>query len=130
MTELLQIYKCNICGNIVEVLHAGNGTLVCCGEPMHLCEENTQDATLEKHVPVIEKTEDGKTLIKVGSEPHPMIPEHYIEFIEIISEDGTEIQRKFLHPDEQPLAEFNFSGDKIKARELCNIHGLWSKKND
>ena len=130
MTEQFQIYKCNICGNITEILHAGAGTLVCCNEAMQLMNENTQDAAKEKHVPVIEKSENGKTVVKVGSEPHPMIPEHYIEFIEVISDEKNEIQRKFLRPNEKPLAEFNFSGDKIKARELCNIHGLWSKKND
>lgn len=130
MTELMQIYKCNICGNIVEVLHAGNGELVCCGEPMMLYTENTVDAAAEKHVPVIEKTEDGKIRIRVGSVPHPMIEEHYIEFIEAISPDGKYLKRKYLHPNEEPVMEFKCDCDKIIARELCNIHGLWSAKND
>ena len=130
MTELLQIYKCNICGNIVEVLHSGDGELVCCGEAMKLYNENTVDATLEKHVPVIEKYEEGKIRIKVGSVPHPMEDVHYIEFIEAISPDGRYMKRKFLHPHEEPVMEFKCDCDKIKARELCNIHGLWSNEND
>lgn len=130
MTELLQIYKCNICGNIVEVLHSGDGELVCCGETMKLYEENTVDATLEKHVPVIEKSDDDHIRIKVGSQPHPMEDKHYIEFIEAISPDGRYMKRKFLHPHEEPVMDFKCGCDKIKARELCNIHGLWSSEND
>lgn len=130
MTKLLEIYKCNICGNIVEVLHTGEGELVCCGEAMKLYEENTQDAAQEKHVPVIEKLDDGKTRIKVGSKPHPMEDSHYIEFIEVISPDQRYMKRKFLYPHEEPLMDFKCDCDKIKARELCNIHGLWSSEND
>lgn len=130
MTELMQIYKCNICGNIVEVLHPGAGELVCCGEPMKLYDENTVDASAEKHVPVIEKTEDGKIRIKVGAEPHPMEDVHYIEFIEAISPDKKYLKRKYLHPHEEPVMEFKCDCDKIIARELCNIHGLWSTRND
>ena len=126
----MKFFVCEICGNLVGVVKESGVPLTCCGQNMTELIPGTSDGAVEKHVPVIEKTESGKTRIKVGSEPHPMIAEHYIEFIEVISEDGNEIQRKFLHPNEEPLAEFNFSGDKIKARELCNIHGLWSKKND
>lgn len=130
MTELLQIYKCNVCSNVVEVLHPGYGELVCCGQPMMLYNENTVEASLGKHVPVIEKTEDGKIRIKVGSEPHPMEEEHYIELIEAISPDKKYLKRKYLQPHEEPVMEFKCDCDKIIARELCNIHGLWRNEND
>jgi len=122
MTELKQIYRCNICGNIVEVLHAGVGQLVCCGQPMELLTEKTEDVGLEKHVPVIEKTDKG-IKVKVGSVPHPMEQKHYIEWIEIIV-DGR-LYRKFLEPGDMPEAEFEITAEKIEAREYCNIHGLW-----
>ena len=122
MTELKQIYRCNICGNIVEVLHAGAGQLVCCGHPMELLKEKTEDIGLEKHVPVIEKTESG-VKVKVGSTPHPMEEKHYIEWIEIIA-DGR-VYRKFLKPGMKPEAEFDVKAEKIEAREYCNIHGSW-----
>ena len=124
MTELRQIYKCNICGNIVEVLHAGVGELVCCGQPMELLTEKTTDVGLEKHVPVIEKTTKG-IKVKVGSIPHPMEQKHHIEWIEIIA-DGR-VYRKFLKPGDMPEADFETT-DKIEAREYCNIHGLWKSK--
>jgi len=124
MTEKLQIYKCEICGNIVEVLHEGEGELVCCGQPMKLYKENTTDAALEKHVPVIEKTENGFR-IKIGSVAHPMIEEHHIEWIEAIV-DGS-AYRQFLKPGDAPEAEFCIKADNIIAREYCNIHGLWKK---
>ena len=122
MAELKQIYRCNICGNIVEVLHAGVGQLVCCGQPMELLKEKTEDIGLEKHVPVIEKTESG-VKVKVGSTPHPMEEKHYIEWIEIIA-DGR-VYRKFLKPGMKPEAEFDVKAEKIEAREYCNIHGSW-----
>jgi len=122
MTELKQIYKCNVCGNIVEVLHTGVGELVCCGQPMELQKEKTQDVGREKHVPVIEKTESG-VKVKIGSVPHPMEEKHYIEWIEVIA-DGKSC-RKFLKPTDKPEAEFMIKGDKIRAREYCNIHNLW-----
>ncbi len=124
MTEKLQIYKCEICGNIVEVLHEGEGELVCCGQPMKLYKENTTDAALEKHVPVIEKTENGFK-IKIGSVAHPMIEEHYIEWIEAIVDGAA--YRQFLKPGDAPEAEFCIKADNIIAREYCNIHGLWKK---
>ncbi len=122
MTEKRQIYKCNVCGNIVEVLHAGVGQLVCCGQNMELLTAKTSDVGLEKHVPVIEKTEKGIT-VKVGSVPHPMEQKHYIEWIEIIA-DGT-TYRKFLKPESKPESEFRITAEKIQAREYCNLHGLW-----
>lgn len=122
MTQLNQIYKCNICGNIVEVLYTGKGQLVCCDQPMELLQEKTEEEGQEKHVPVIEKTETG-IKIKIGSIPHPMEDSHYIEWIEIIA-DGR-VYRKFLKPDDEPKAEFEIKAEKIEAREYCNIHGLW-----
>ena len=117
-----QIYKCSICGNIVEVLHVGGGQLVCCGKPMELLQEKTQDVGNEKHVPVIEKTDRG-VKVKVGSIPHPMEEKHYMEWIEIIA-DG-KYCRKFLKPGDKPEAEFEVQASDIIAREYCNIHGLW-----
>ncbi|MBC8247539.1 MAG: desulfoferrodoxin [Deltaproteobacteria bacterium] len=122
MAEKLQVYKCEACGNIVEVLHGGGGELVCCGEPMKLQVENTVDAAKEKHVPVIEKV-DGGVKVKVGSVAHPMEESHYIEWVEIIA-DG-EAYRQFLNPGEAPEATFCIEAEKITAREYCNLHGLW-----
>jgi superoxide reductase len=125
MTEIKQIYKCNICGHLIEVLHTGAGQLVCCGQPMELLKEKIEDKELEKHVPVVEKTEQG-IKVKVGSIPHPMEEKHYIEWIELIA-DGR-AYRKFLKPGQPAEAEFCLKADKIKAREYCNIHGLWQSK--
>ena len=122
MAEKLQVYKCEACGNIVEVLHGGGGELVCCGEPMKLQVENTVDAAKEKHVPVIEKV-DGGVKVKVGSVAHPMEESHYIEWVEIIA-DG-EAYRQFLNPGDAPEATFCIKAEKITAREYCNLHGLW-----
>lgn len=122
MTKKLEVYKCEVCGNIVEVLHAGAGELVCCGEAMKLLQENTVDAAKEKHLPVIEKVAGG-VKVKVGSVPHPMEDKHYIEWIEIIA-DG-KAYRQFLEPGDAPEAIFNIEADGIAARAFCNLHGLW-----
>ena len=122
MTQLNQIYKCGVCGNIVEVVHASSGTLVCCGQSMTLLVENTTDAAQEKHVPVIEKS-DAKVTVKVGSVAHPMEEKHYIEFIELFADD--KVYRKFLKPGEKPEATFEVKAKKLIAREYCNLHGLW-----
>lgn len=122
MAEKLEVYKCEVCGNMVEVLHGGAGTLVCCGQDMVLLKANTTDAAQEKHVPVVEKTADGFK-VKIGSVPHPMVAEHYIEWIEVIG-DGT-AYRKFLNPGGAPEADFKIDAAEITAREYCNIHGLW-----
>jgi superoxide reductase len=122
MAEKLQVYKCEKCGNIVEVIHAGEGELVCCGEPMKLFLENTVDAAKEKHVPVVEKTAEG-VKVKVGSVPHPMEEKHYIEWVEIIV-DG-KAYREFLKPGDVPEAVFDIQAEKVTAREYCNLHGLW-----
>ena len=121
MTEINQIYKCEICGNIVEVLHAGAGELVCCGQPMNLMQEKKEDEGNEKHVPVIEKTDKG-IKVKVGSVEHPMENNHYIEWIEVVS--GNTRQKIFLKPEQKPEAEFEVDGE-LQARCYCNIHGLW-----
>ncbi|MCX8190473.1 MAG: desulfoferrodoxin [Candidatus Diapherotrites archaeon] len=124
MTLLMEVYKCAICGNIVEVLHAGKGTLVCCGQPMNLLKEKTEDVGQEKHVPVIEKSKVG-VIVKVGSIAHPMEQAHYIEWIAILTDGG--IYRRFLNPGDKPEAEFVVKGKVLSAKEYCNIHGLWKK---
>jgi superoxide reductase len=123
MAKLREIYKCEICGNIVEVLHGGAGNLVCCGQDMTLMKEQTQDSSVEKHVPYIEKTENG-VLVKVGqNQAHPMEQKHYIEWIQVMTEGMS--YRKFLQPGDAPEAEFPVRAEDIQAREYCNIHGLW-----
>ncbi len=122
MAEKMEVYKCDTCGNIVEVLHGGKGELTCCNAPMKKMTENTVDAAKEKHVPVIEKTSNG-IKVKVGSVAHPMEEKHYIEFIELIA-DG-KIYRQFLAPGQAPEALFEITADKVTAREYCNLHGLW-----
>jgi superoxide reductase len=121
-TERLQIYKCEVCGNIVEVVHTGVGELVCCDQPMVLQKENTVDAAKEKHVPVIEKVEGGYK-VKVGSVAHPMTPEHWIEWVQVLA-DG-QAHRRFLNPGDKPEAVFAIKAAKVSAREYCNLHGLW-----
>jgi len=122
MAAKLEIYKCEVCGNIIEVLHGGDGELVCCGEPMNKLTENTTDAAKEKHVPVIEKI-DGGYKVTVGSTLHPMVEDHYIEWIELIA-DG-KAYRQFLNPGDEPIATFCVKADIVSAREHCNKHGLW-----
>ncbi|MDM8523142.1 desulfoferrodoxin [Desulfococcaceae bacterium HSG8] len=122
MTERLQVYKCEACGNIIEILHGGAGELVCCGNPMVLMTENTVDAAKEKHVPVLEKISGG-VKVKVGEVAHPMEEKHYIEWIEV-NADG-KVYRQFLNPGEAPEATFNVEGSQISIRAYCNLHGLW-----
>lgn len=122
MTKRLQIYKCEICGHIIEIIHEGAGQLVCCNQPMKLYEENTVEASKEKHIPVVEKIEGGFR-VKVGSVPHPMEEKHYIEWIEVIA-DG-KAYRQFLKPGDAPEAAFMIDAAEIAAREYCNLHGLW-----
>ncbi|HOK40569.1 MAG TPA: desulfoferrodoxin [bacterium] len=119
------IYKCFICGNVVEVAVNGKGTLVCCGQDMKLMDEKTKEGAGEKHLPVIEE-KDNSILVKVGSVPHPMESEHWIQFIEVFTKDGF-IIRKDLTPSDKPEAIFNISKNNVKiVREFCNKHGLWS----
>ncbi len=128
MTKVGEIYKCEVCGNIVEVLHAGAGELVCCGKPMKNMVAGTTDGAAEKHVPVIEKVEGGYK-VKVGSVAHPMTEAHYIEWIELICNKCGKVQRKYLKPGDAPEAVFASDSDSVTAREYCNLHGLWEAKN-
>jgi superoxide reductase len=123
MAEKMQVFKCELCGNIIEVLHGGSGELVCCGQPMKLFVENTVDAAREKHVPVVEKSTAG-IKVKVGGVPHPMEEKHYIEWVELIV--GDKIYRQFLKPGDAPEAMFSVeTSGPIVSREYCNLHGLW-----
>ncbi len=122
MTQRLEVYKCELCGNIVEVLHAAGGQLVCCGQPMALMTENSVDAATEKHVPVIEKVAGGFK-VSVGSVAHPMLEAHYIEWIELVA--GNTVYRQHLAPGDAPEALFEADADAAVARAYCNLHGHW-----
>lgn len=122
MLKKLEVYKCEKCGNIVEVYHVGGGTLTCCGEPMKLMEEKTADSATEKHVPVVEKI-DGGYKVTVGSTLHPMTAEHYIEWVELITEYG--VLTAYLNPGDDPIAYFHTDAKDVVAREYCNVHGHW-----
>jgi len=125
MTTMHQIYRCPICGNIIEVLHTGVGELVCCGQPMQLVESKSEDTGFEKHLPVIQKSGNQVT-VKVGSIPHPMEESHYIEWIEITADD--KVYKKFLKPGDTPEAVFEISAETVTTRIYCNVHGLWQTK--
>ena len=128
MTTINEIYKCSVCGNIVEVTHAGAGVLSCCGKEMIKLEAGVSDGAAEKHVPVIEKI-DGGYKVTVGNVAHPMIEAHYIEFIELVCDNCQKVQRKYLKPSDKPEAVFKTDAEKVTAREYCNLHGLWQAKN-
>ncbi|MDY6205139.1 MAG: desulfoferrodoxin [Prevotella sp.] len=125
MTKLREVYRCSICGNIVEVVNAGGGTLTCCDKPMDLLTENSTDAATEKHVPVVEKIEGGYR-VTVGEVEHPMTDGHYIQWIELVTEK--EVLRVELLPTDKPVAEFKTDAKEVYAREYCNLHGLWRNK--
>jgi superoxide reductase len=122
-----KIFKCEFCGNTIELLSEGGGQLVCCGQPIKQLEANSTDAAQEKHVPVIEKI-DGGYKVSVGSAPHPMEDKHHIAWIELTGDCGIS-QRKFLKPGEAAVAEFKCGCGKVAAREMCNLHGLWKAAN-
>ena len=122
MTERYQIYKCDSCETIVEVLDGGTGTLACCDNPMALLVAKNDDQGQEKHVPVIEKNSSDVN-VKIGSIPHPMEADHYIEWIELAGEDNTHL--KFLRPGDKPEANFTTTDEKVSSREFCSVHGLW-----
>jgi len=122
MAKELEVYKCDLCGNIVEVLHGGGGDLNCCGEAMKLMAENTVDAAKEKHVPVIEKV-DGGVKVKVGEVAHPMEEKHYIEWIEVVV--AGKAYREYFCMGQAPEATFDVDGEGLYARAYCNLHGLW-----
>ncbi|MEA3355267.1 MAG: desulfoferrodoxin [Patescibacteria group bacterium] len=125
MTKHNQVYKCNICGNIVEILETGAGELHCCNQAMVLMTEKTSDEGLEKHVPVIEKS-GSKIKVTVSTTKHPMEKDHHIQWVELTTKD--QVIRKTLKPDQTPIVEFdlNTNDSPIKARAYCNLHGLWS----
>jgi len=127
MTKLNEIYTCPLCGNRVEVIKTGAGTLVCCGQPMKLEVAGTSDGAAEKHVPVIEKVPGGFK-VKIGSVEHPSTQAHYIEWIELICSCG-KVQRTYLKPGDKPEAVFTTECEKVTAREYCNLHGLWQAEN-
>lgn len=130
MAKKLELYKCNVCGNLIEVVLPGDGELVCCGQPMNLLEANTTDATQEKHVPFFVKKDD-ELEIRIGSAPHPMVQEHYIQFIEVVSKDERYVKRKYLYPNEEPMFTLRgYDVDSLTAKEHCNLHGLWEAKYD
>lgn len=122
MTKHLEVYKCEECGNIVEVVHAAGGALICCGNEMVKLEEKTADKTTEKHVPMIEAV-DGGYKVTVGSTLHPMLENHYIEWIQLVTEKQVLVQ--YLKPGEEPVAVFKTDDQPLYAREYCNLHGLW-----
>ena len=128
VSKIGQIYKCDICGNIIEVLHVGGGELVCCGQPMELLNEKTKENEgREKHVPVIKRDEDG-TIVNIGSIPHPMEEKHYIEWVELENKEKNKTCKKFLKPGEKPEGKFCAKTDKVKSRAYCNVHGLWKSE--
>ena len=130
MTSTMELYKCEICGNIIEVVYPGYGTITCCSQPMKKYDEQTDDNNMaEKHVPVL-TVNDNEKIIRVGELPHPMENSHYIMFIEAISFDKVWLKRKYLKPGDEPSLKFGSDGDKMITRELCNIHGLWRKYYD
>lgn len=125
MTKMFEVYKCEVCGNVVKVVHASGGTLVCCGQDMALLVEKTADQGREKHVPVVEKSANG-IIVKIGSVPHPMEDNHYIEWVEVKS--GENVYIKGFRPGEKPEAEFCIGDVNAKARIYCNVHGLWTNR--
>lgn len=124
MTQRLEVFHCEVCGNVVEVLHGAAGTLVCCGQPMERVDENTVDAAREKHVPVVEAI-DGGIKVKIGSVPHPMEDAHYIEWIQV--NQGDRSYRKYLNAGDAPEATFPVAAEEITVRGYCNLHGIWRR---
>ncbi len=122
MTQQREVFVCQSCGNMVEILRAGQGSLVCCNQPMTLSEENTTDAAKEKHVPVLARSGADVT-VTVGTVPHPMAAEHYIEWIEVLQGDA--VSRHYLNPGAVPQATFELPAGAVVARAYCNLHGLW-----
>lgn len=123
MTKTREIYRCAVCGNVVEVLNPG-ATLSCCGQPMTLLDGKTTDGATEKHVPVVERMAGGYR-VTVGSVEHPMVDGHYIQWIELLT--PTEVLRKELKPGDKPEAIFKTDATEVAAREYCNLHGLWKQ---
>lgn len=122
MTQRLDLYRCSICGNIIQIMHEGVGELVCCNQPMEkLVPHQIDEEKKEKHVPVFLNEYE----IQVGSEQHPMVEEHYIDFIQSFSHDKKHVETKFLDPNEEPKMKLCSNSEHNCAIEYCNIHGLW-----
>lgn len=131
MTERLDLYKCNVCGNLVEVVLDGVGELVCCGEPMEFLEARTQDSEYgEKHVPVFSSTDDKGEEVRVGAQLHPMTNEHYIQFVETIAKGKKRVELEYFYPSDEPIMLIKDKLGLEKARAFCNIHGLWESSPD
>ena len=130
MTVKLQFYKCDVCGNIVQIFHEGDGALVCCGEEMKLLQPKTDEQMAEKHVPKFFTTDSGQNFVQVGSVPHPMSEEHYIEFIQVIADDNKTTITKFLDSNQEPKFIFNQLDNFNRAYEYCNLHNLWEGDRD
>lgn len=131
MTERLQLYRCEICGNLVQVILPGVGELVCCGQPMQRIDGNNREEMLnEKHIPVFVKNEEGKDIVQVGTVLHPMNDDHYIMFIETISEDKNCVHLQYLHPGQEAKMILENKIGKTLAYEFCNLHGLWEGESD
>jgi len=129
--ENLDLYRCEICGNIIEVVLSGGGELVCCGKPMQkMLPQANEESMQEKHVPIFLKYDNGEGDIRVGEVLHPMLKEHYIMFIQAISKDKKSSYLKYLSPNEEPKLSLHNIDSYNYAREFCNIHGLWEGKND
>ena len=129
MTERLDLYRCEICGNLVQVILAGGGELVCCGQPMELVKGKTQEEMQEKHITVF-ISENGTDIVQVGTVLHPMNDDHYIMFIETISEDKNCVHLQYLHPGQEAKMLLEKKIGKMKAIEFCNLHGLWEGESD
>ncbi|MCP4755832.1 MAG: desulfoferrodoxin [Proteobacteria bacterium] len=125
MVERMQVYKCDLCGNTVDIAHAGGGQLACCNQPMTLMEEKNADQGVEKHLPVVEKA-DKRIKVTVGSTAHPMEDKHFIEWIETVTGDA--VSRKYLKPGDTPERSFCYKKDQLRVRAYCNLHGLWTQK--
>ena len=123
MTERFQLYKCEVCENITEIIRQGTGQLVCCGQPMRLCMANKDETIRENHIPLLERASNEGLMVKVGITEHPMAQKHYVEWIEIIAEDRA--CRQFLKPGDNPIALFDKQKTPLIVREYCNQHGLW-----
>lgn len=126
MTKKSEIYKCSKCGNIITINHDGNGEVFCCNEPMRLIKENSTEASTEKHIPVLNKIDDINYIITVGEVEHPMTPEHYIEWIEVLTDKNSRLTF-FLEPNEKPEITLATKDKIIEVKVFCNLHGLWCK---
>ena len=129
MTEKLELYKCKVCGNLIQVLLEGTGELVCCNQPMErlVPKKESSNELAEKHTPIIDE-EDSRKYVRLKY--HPMTEEHYIQFIEVYPKDKSQLHLKFLNPNDKAEFEITNFAEDIDALEYCNIHGLWRNIDD